>query len=70
MNTTEVINGQSRLIEWDWINVYERHDNNWCCWHVEGIDQQGNKYIATCQGDANNPDNFHSDIEDIELNNP
>lgn len=68
MKTIEKINGRDVAIEWDFNSPFEEHDNHWCCWHMEGLDANGNKYLATCQGDKYNPENSHSDIEDIEIN--
>lgn len=65
MKTNEMINDQLRVIDWEFDYVYERHDNNWGAWHVEGIDQYGQKYFASCQADRINPENFHAEIEDI-----
>lgn len=67
MRTNEMINDQLKVIDWEFISIYEEHDNNWCCWQLKGIDQEGKEYEATCQADKNNPSNHHSDIEDIDL---
>lgn len=71
MTTTEIIEGKEITIDWDFIEVQERHDNNWCEWTVEGIGNDNNFYLGSCQADGGNPENFHDDkIEDIELQKP
>lgn len=72
MTTEETINGKKVTIEWEFIDIQDRHDSNWCEWTVSGTDADGNLYFGSCQADGRNPNDFHDDVTDIEeanLNN-
>jgi len=56
-------------IEWEFTEIVERHDSNWCEWSITGYDDKGNRYVATTQSDGTHPQMNDCDIYDIELDN-
>ena len=66
MTTQEIINNEKVSIEWEFIDIQERHGSNWCEWTVSGVDNNGNLYMGSCQADGSNPENLHDDVTDIE----
>ena len=66
MKTTETINGIEVEIEWDFQEIMERHDSNWCDWAIIGEGSDGKSYQANCGADAWHPEDSHSDPENIE----
>ncbi len=68
MKTKEIINGVEIEMKWDFLEIFDRHDSNWCEWWVTASDGKGNEYNGSTQADANNPRDFNSGIvTDIEL---
>ncbi len=67
MKTTETIDGIEVEIEWDFVEIVERHDSNWCDWYITGEGSDGKKYCANCSGDKWHPEYSHSDPENIEV---
>jgi len=67
MSTEEEINGIKVSIEWEFIEIVDRHDSNWCEWIVNGIGSNGLKYSATCEADGSNPSDLYSDVKEIEV---
>lgn len=66
MTTIEIINEKNISIDWEFIDIQDRHDNNWCEWTVSGVDEYGNIYLGSCQADGSSPDSFHDSVTDIE----
>ena len=66
IKTTENIDGKDIEITWSFKEIVERHDSNWCEWLVEGEDNEGNQYTATCQADGSEPSDSWDEIIDVE----
>lgn len=60
---------QSLNIIWDFEEIVERHDSNWCEWSLTGYDDDGNRYTANTQSDGSHPVLGDDCIVDIELDN-
>jgi hypothetical protein len=66
VKTTETINGIPVEIEWEFHEIMERHDSNWCEWVIFGEGSDGKTYAGGCGADKNHPYDFHDDPENIE----
>lgn len=67
MKTVEIINSRPVSIDWQFEEIIDRHDSNWCEWLVIGIDENSNKYTGNCQADGSHPEDLHDDVKDIEM---
>ena len=67
MKTTEKIFDKEIEIEWDFVEITEMHDSNWCEWFVKGYDSNGNVYHGSCQADGSNPNDSYDIVTDIEV---
>lgn len=70
MKTTETIDGELVEIDWDFKEVMERHDSNWCDWMIIGEGSDGKTYGGNCQADGWHPYDLHDDPENIEVYEP
>lgn len=66
LKTTETIEGKEVEITWQFVEIVERHDSNWCEWIVEGEDKEGNKYQGSAQADGSEPSDYCDSITEIE----
>lgn len=60
MTTKEIISGNIISIDWEFTEVVDTHDNNWCEWALSGTGSDGRKYTGNCQGDFTDPENCHN----------
>lgn len=66
MKTTEIIDGIEVVIDWQFTEIQDRHDSNWCDWTVEGEGSDGKKYIGSCGADGSDPYDSYDEVTDIE----
>lgn len=67
MITNEIIDGNTVQIAWDFIEIVERHDSNWCMWKIIGEGDNEVRYIANCFADKNHPEDTWDEIRDIDI---
>jgi hypothetical protein len=66
MKTTEIIDGKQVVIDWQFEEIQDRHDSNWCCWSVTGAGDDGKEYSGSCGADGSEPNDCHDEVIDIE----
>jgi hypothetical protein len=66
MKTTHTIDGQLVEIKWEFMEVMEKHDSNWCDWMIIGEGSDGKTYGANCGADGWHPEDSHDSPENIE----
>jgi len=54
-------------IDWDIIGTIEVIKNDWQLVELEGFDDKGNRYLATCETYISYPCIIEDNIDDIEL---
>lgn len=66
MTTTEIIDEKEVKIDWEFKEIFERHDSSWCGWALEGEGDDGKTYTASTYASAGEPEDTWDEIIDVE----